>query len=438
VVASGLVSTNRSAGVAAVSWSAPSDGGSPITSYRVTATPGGAVTTVAAPSTSTVFGNLQNGTGYTFSVQAQNAVGLGAPSGPTGPAVPYSYPAPATNVAADLQGGGAVVRWDAPADDGGRPVTGYHLTAAPGPITITADASQRRAAFSGLTAGTSYTFTVTAANEAGDSAVDATSTATGIVAAAQTPPNPNPAAAGSGGYWMVTAAGKVYGFGVPTFGDAPTGTATHIEPHPSGAGYWVLDANGTVSNFGTAPALGNASLHAGEKAVSLSATPTGTGYWVFTDKGRAIPFGTAAFHGDMADARLNGPILGSVATPDGHGYWMVGSDGGIFSFGTAVFHGSTGNIRVNKPVMAMAPAANGAGYWLVASDGGIFAFDVAFFGSMGGTALNKPVTGMVPGRNGYLMVGQDGGTFAFGDVAFHGSLGSNPPASPVVSVALVR
>ena len=46
----------------------------------------------------------------------------------------------------------------------------------------------------------------------------------------------------------------------------------------------------------------------------------------------------------------------------------------------------------------------------------------------------KPV---VPGRSGYLMVGQDGGTFAFGDVAFHGSLGANPPASPVVSVALV-
>ena len=181
----------------------------------------------------------------------------------------------------------------------------------------------------------------------------------------------------------------------------------------------------------------HAALSPGEKAVSLSATPSGTGYWVFTDKGRVFPFGTAVFHGDMGGVHLNGPVLGSVATPDGGGYWMVGSDGGIFSFGNAVFHGSTGNLRLNKPVMAMAPAANGSGYWLVASDGGIFAFDVPFYGSMGGTRLNKPVTGMVPGRSGYLMVGQDGGTFAFGDVAFHGSLGANPPASPVVSVALV-
>ena len=37
------------------------------------------------------------------------------------------------------------------------------------------------------------------------------------------------------------------------------------------------------------------------------------------------------------------------------------------------------------------------GYWLVASDGGIFAFgDAAFHGSMGGEPLNRPVVGMAP------------------------------------------
>jgi hypothetical protein len=34
------------------------------------------------------------------------------------------------------------------------------------------------------------------------------------------------------------------------------------------------------------------------------------------------------------------------------------------------------------------------------------------------------------------MVGEDGGAFAFGDVAFFGSLAGQPPATPVVSVAL--
>ena len=44
---------------------------------------------------------------------------------------------------------------------------------------------------------------------------------------------------------------------------------------------------------------------------------------------------------------------------------------------------------------------------------------------------------MVPGPAGYLMVAEDGGIFAFGDVPFHGSLGSAPPPRPVVAVALV-
>jgi hypothetical protein len=51
-------------------------------------------------------------------------------------------------------------------------------------------------------------------------------------------------------------------------------------------------------------------------------------------------------------------------------------------------------------------------------------------------ALNRPVSAMVPGRHGYLMVGEDGGAFSFGDVDFFGSLGSTPPPSPIVSVAL--
>ncbi|MCA1846862.1 MAG: hypothetical protein LC792_27445, partial [Actinobacteria bacterium] len=138
----------------------------------------------------------------------------------------------------------------------------------------------------------------------------------------------------------------------------------------------------------------------------------------------------------MSANRLNGPVLGSVATPSGGGYYMVASDGGIFTFGDATFRGSTGNVTLNRPVMAMAPAPDSSGYWLVASDGGIFAFGVPFHGSMASYPLNKPISGLVPGRNGYLMVAQDGGIFSFGEVAFHGSLGAHPPASPVISVAL--
>jgi hypothetical protein len=114
---------------------------------------------------------------------------------------------------------------------------------------------------------------------------------------------------------------------------------------------------------------------------------------------------------------------------------MVASDGGIFAFGDAAFHGSMGDKKLNAPVQSLVPDPDGAGYWLVASDGGVFAFDAPFRGSMGDRRLNRPMTGMVPFGDGYLMVASDGGIFNFSDRPFFGSLGDQPPPSPVVSVA---
>ncbi|MCA1841897.1 MAG: hypothetical protein LC792_01650, partial [Actinobacteria bacterium] len=248
---------------------------------------------------------------------------------------------------------------------------------------------------------------------------------------------------GRSGYWMVSADGVVYAFGDAVNAGGPHGSlggarVVHLEPTPSGNGYWVLDDRGRVRPYGDAPAFGDvdrAVLANGEVPTTMAATPTGRGYWIFTNRGRALTFGDATFFGDMAKTPLNGPVLGSVATPSGRGYYMVASDGGIFTFGDATFHGSTGDIHLNQQVMGMAPAPGG--YWLVASDGGIFAFDAPFHGSMGSVRLNRPISGLVPGRDGYLMVAQDGGIFSFGSVAFHGSLGANPPASPIVSAALL-
>jgi hypothetical protein len=96
-----------------------------------------------------------------------------------------------------------------------------------------------------------------------------------------------------------------------------------------------------------------------------------------------------------------------------------------------------GDKKLNAPVQSLVPDADGIGYWLVASDGGIFAFEAPFRGSMGAIKLNKPVTGMVRYGNGYLMVGEDGGIFSFSDKKFVGSLGDNPPARPITSVAVL-
>ena len=240
------------------------------------------------------------------------------------------------------------------------------------------------------------------------------------------------------GYWLVGRRGTVYGFGdAVSKGDAPLGQAdaVDIESTPDGNGYWVLDAAGNVYGFGDAQFLGNMALQPGESATSMSAKPNGGGYWIFTNRGRVGAFGTAVSFGDMSGRPLNGPVIGSVATPSGNGYYMVATDGGIFAFGDAVFRGSMGGQPLNAPVVGLVPDPDGVGYWLDASDGGVFAFEAPFRGSMGGRPLNKPVIGMVSYGNGYLMVASDGGVFDFSDKPFSGSLGSNPPAIPIVNIA---
>ncbi len=83
------------------SWTAPSNGGSQITSYTVTPFIGGVAqppTTVTGspPATSTTITGLTNGTTYTFTVSATNSVGTGPASAPSNAVTPSaSTPAPA-------------------------------------------------------------------------------------------------------------------------------------------------------------------------------------------------------------------------------------------------------------------------------------------------------------------------------------------------------
>ena len=72
------------------------------------------------------------------------------------------------------------------------------------------------------------------------------------------------------------------------------------------------------------------------------------------------------------------------------------------------------------------------------SQNGVSAFgDAAFHGSMGGRPLAQPVVGMAasPSGDGYWLVASDGGIFTFGDAAFHGSMGGRGLEQPVVSLA---
>jgi hypothetical protein len=86
-------------GSASVTWTAPSNGGSPITSYTVTPYAGGIAqqpTTISGnpPATSATVMGLTNGTNYTFTVSATNAVGTGPASTPSNAVTPTNVVTP--------------------------------------------------------------------------------------------------------------------------------------------------------------------------------------------------------------------------------------------------------------------------------------------------------------------------------------------------------
>jgi hypothetical protein len=163
---------------ATVTWTAPAPGTSPITSYTVTpyiGTVAQPATTIAGapPATSATITGLTNGATYTFTVSATNAVGTGPASTPSNavtPSVPTAPAAP-TEVTATPGNASATVSWSAPAADGS-PITSYTVTPYIGTVaqpatTIAGAPPATSATITGLTNGSTYTFTVTATNAVG-------------------------------------------------------------------------------------------------------------------------------------------------------------------------------------------------------------------------------------------------------------------------------
>ena len=168
---------------AMVTWYAPaSDGGSAITRYVVTASPGVARCTervsaphlgaeIPSPAQHCRVGGLRDGVRYRFRVVAVNRWGGGSASPWSAATKPEEIPLVPRGVVAQPLDSSALVTWNAPA--GGVRPTSFVVTAQPGGATCTSHTTS--CTVSALTNGVDYTFSVVASSVVGTSASSAPS-----------------------------------------------------------------------------------------------------------------------------------------------------------------------------------------------------------------------------------------------------------------------
>src|SRR5207245_1287370 len=197
----GLAATAVSSSQISLSWTAPNNGGSAITGYKIERSTDDGTTwsTLVANtgSTATTYSDtgLTHTTTYTYRVSAINSVGTGSPSSTTSATTFAAAPSPPSALTATAVSSSQVtLSWTAPADNGGSAITGYKIERSTDGgttwSTLVANTGSSAAGYSdtGLARKTTEADRVSAINCVGTGSPSSTTSAT-TFAAAPSPPS---------------------------------------------------------------------------------------------------------------------------------------------------------------------------------------------------------------------------------------------------------
>jgi len=161
-------------------------------------------------------------------------------------------------------------------------------------------------------------------------------------------------------YFVLGGDGSVYAFGDARYHGSrgakwSNGAVVGIAVDSATGGYWLVTSRGAV--YGEdAPDYGSASKHPlTSPIVAIAAAPDGDGYWLAAQDGEVYSYG-AASHGTAAPGRLGSPVIGIAANPSGKGFWLATAAGTIICSKRSGSYGEVPKTAHSEPITAFSSA----------------------------------------------------------------------------------